>query len=77
MVIGDISFAMVVEAVRAAESEVNREINPTVYPPDEFRKKLASGHHFLSGVMKGEKVFVAGTEDELSNLLEEELDSKA
>ena len=76
MVIGSVSFAEVVEAIRGAESQTRRAINPTVYPPDEFRAKLAAGHHFLNSVIKREKLFVAGNEDELGRLLEEQLDSE-
>ena len=75
MVIGDASFAEVVEAIRNAESDIGRSINPTVYPLDEFRGKLAEGHHFLSSVMKREKLYVVGNEDDLRTLCEEQLDS--
>lgn len=77
MVIGDVSFTAVVEAVRNAESALRREINPTLYPPGEFRAKLAAGHHFLVSVLKGEKIFVLGDDHELGNLLQERLDSDA
>ena len=77
MVIGGVSFAEVVDAIRGAESQTGRVINPTVYPPDELRVKLAAGHHFLGSVMKREKLFVVGDENELGSLLEEQLDSEA
>jgi predicted nucleotidyltransferase len=75
MVIGDASFADVVEAIRGAESLTNRAINAMVYPPNELQSKLAAGHHFLNSVMKRKKLFVVGNEDELRDLLEEQLDS--
>jgi predicted nucleotidyltransferase len=77
MVLGRASFAQVVEAVRAAESQVLRAINPTVYSPREFRAKLQAGHHFLNSVMRREKLFVLGDEDELRKLLEKRLDPGA
>jgi predicted nucleotidyltransferase len=76
MVIGEISFAEVVEAIRDAESHTGRAINATVYPPGEFQAKLTGGHHFLNSVMKREKLFVAGSEDELRAVLEEQLASE-
>lgn len=71
MVIGEASFAEVVETIRDAESRIGRSINPTVYPSDEFCGKLADGHHFLSSVMKREKLFVVGDEDDLRTLCQE------
>jgi predicted nucleotidyltransferase len=76
MVIGQASFAEVVEAVRVAESRTSRAINPTVYPPEEFQAKFAHGHHFLHSVVKNKKLFVLGNENELCRLLEPRLDSK-
>jgi len=68
MVIGEVSFTEVVEALTPAQEKLRREINPTVYPPDEFGKKLAEGHHFLTSVIKGEKIFLVGSERELAGL---------
>jgi len=68
MVIGEVSFTEVVEALAPAQEKLRREINPTVYPPDEFGKKLAEGHHFLTSVIKGEKIFLVGSERELAGL---------
>jgi predicted nucleotidyltransferase len=77
IVIGDATLRHVADAVRSIERKVSREINPTVYPPREFRSKLEAGNHFLKTVMKGEKVFVVGGPRELRALLEERLDPQA
>jgi hypothetical protein len=45
-------------------------VNPTVYAADEFRSKLASGHHFLTSVLKTEIVFLVGNQRELERLAE-------
>ena len=68
MVIGEVGFSEVVEAFAPAQEKLRREINPTVYPPEEFCKKLAEGHHFLSSVLKGKKIFLVGNEHELAGL---------
>jgi len=69
MVIGKASFSDVVTALGPAQKTLRREINPTVFPISEFRSKLATGNHFLRGVMAGKKVFVLGSEDELAKLV--------
>jgi predicted nucleotidyltransferase len=76
MVIGDVSFAEVVEAIRGAESDTGRAIHATVCSADEIRTKLAGGHHFIRSLVKSEKLFIAGSEDELRRLLEEQLDTE-
>jgi predicted nucleotidyltransferase len=68
MVIGDASFGDVVSALGAAQETLSREINPTVYSPGEFRSKLKASHHFLSSVLKNEKVYVIGDAHELARL---------
>jgi len=70
MVIGNVTFAEVVSVVGSLQETLNREINPTVYPVAEFRKKLADGHHFLTSVLGEEKIFLIGDANELERLAE-------
>lgn len=73
-VVGTASFADVVGALSTAQAQLRREINPAVYPPGEFRSKLAAGHHFLRTVLAGAKAFVIGGKHELANLADQSLD---
>jgi predicted nucleotidyltransferase len=68
MVVGAVSFGEVVGALNVVQEMLRREINPTVYSPAEFRSKLKARHHFLSSVLRNEKVFVIGDEHELARL---------
>ena len=65
MVIGSCSFGEVVDAVGKTHDKLGREANPSVYPADEFKKKVAAGHHFLKTVLAGPKIFLIGDEHEL------------
>ncbi len=65
MVIGDISFAEVVEALRPAQETLRREVNATVWSPAEFRKRRKSGHLFLKAVLKAPRVLLIGSDHEL------------
>jgi len=49
--------------VRKMEHKVGREINYSVYPPEEFLSKKEKG--FIVEVLKGKKIMLRGTEDEL------------
>jgi predicted nucleotidyltransferase len=68
VVIGDVTFAAVVNALAGTDDALGREVNPTVYPPEEFREKLAAGHHFLERIMAGPKLFLIGDEDDLERM---------
>lgn len=69
MVVGDhASLDEVVSALADSELTTGREINPSVYPTAEFCRKLAAGHHFLTSVMTGPKIFLIGSESELTGL---------
>jgi predicted nucleotidyltransferase len=68
MVIGEVSFAEITEALALTQKTIGREVNPSVYPPAEFRSKVAARHHFLNTVLKGEKIFLIGGERELARL---------
>jgi len=68
MVIGSVAFAAVSDAITPAQERLNREINVTVYPVHEFRKKAKTGHHFVSEVLKGDKTFLIGDRNELSRV---------
>ena len=68
MVIGEASFAEVSWALAGAQKTLGREVNPSVYAPADFRAKVAAKHHFLSSVLKGEKLFLIGDDRELARL---------
>ncbi|OGQ89393.1 MAG: hypothetical protein A2289_23300 [Deltaproteobacteria bacterium RIFOXYA12_FULL_58_15] len=68
MVIGDLTFGEVTSALDGAQKQLGRDVNASVYPEAEARTKLHAGHHFLSTVWRGKKVFVIGDERELDRL---------
>jgi predicted nucleotidyltransferase len=74
LVVGDVSFGDVVEALSETQNRLRREINPTVYPADELLRKLAEQHHFLTSVINGKKIYVVGNDHELGTLLDQQVD---
>jgi predicted nucleotidyltransferase len=70
LVIGRVSFSQLVTTLAPAQRELGREINPAVYPREELRKKLRTGHHFLSSLLRDPKIFIMGTEHDLGRLAE-------
>ena len=65
MIVGTVTLEDVVGALDRCQDELRREINPKVYAPEEFRKKIREKNGFLSRVMTGPRLMVLGTADEL------------
>jgi predicted nucleotidyltransferase len=70
MVVGEVPFGDVVALLSGAEEALGREVNPVVYPVDEFRHKVEKGHHFVTSVLGEQKIFLIGDEIELGRLAE-------
>lgn len=60
MVIGDISFGALVTALYSTQERLNREINPKVYPADEWKQMRAAGDSFIAEVMAKPRMDVIG-----------------
>jgi predicted nucleotidyltransferase len=65
LVVGKATLDEVLSRLSTVEKSIGRPINPTVYSVAEFKSKLASKNHFLTAVVKGQKLFLLGDEDEL------------
>ena len=66
MVIGEIGISDLAPALRKAERNIGRAVNPSVYTRDEFARKFRAGHHFVKNVMSGQKIFIKGAERDLA-----------
>ena len=71
MIIGEATFAEIVGALAPAQESLRREVNPSIYPPEEFAEKLAAGEPFLQRVMADRKIMLIGTDDDLGQLAED------
>ena len=65
MIVGKSTLDEILSRLSTVEKHIGRPINPTVFSVEEFKAKLASGNHFLAAVLKGQKVFLLGDQDEL------------
>jgi predicted nucleotidyltransferase len=68
VVVGSVGLADVAPALRKLEDRLGRAVNAMVYSETEFLGKLKEGNHFLNQVLEAEKLFVAGSQDELDQL---------
>ena len=69
MVIGRTGLADLSPALRKAEELLGREVNVTVYSPEEFRKKIKSRDHFLTAILRTRKKFVKGSQNDLERII--------
>ncbi len=68
LVIGDLPFSEVVDALASAQESIGRQINPSVYPLDEFITKVSAENHFLTSSIGEPKIFLIGNGRLVRNL---------
>ncbi|HJY85389.1 MAG TPA: nucleotidyltransferase domain-containing protein [Candidatus Acidoferrales bacterium] len=68
LIVGKVTLEDVLARLGDVESSLGRALNPTVYSVAEFKTRLGSGNHFLNSVLRGEKVFLIGDENELGKV---------
>ena len=65
MLIGEVSTMDVVPVLRRVEKVVGRPINETIFSERDFRDSIKKKSHFLRTVLRGNKVMLKGSENEL------------
>lgn len=71
LIIGDISLKRVAGLLVETHELVGREINPIVLSPAEFVAKLSRNDGFIDRVLKQDKLYVEGTQDDLEQLAQD------
>src|ERR1700752_1109805 len=77
MVIGDASYASIVEALHEIQPRLGRTINPTVYAKRELRAKSLEKGSFVQRVLHAKKLFLIGDEHDLGKLAEDKATPRA
>jgi predicted nucleotidyltransferase len=65
MVIGRLGLRDLSGLLSGVEEKIGREVNPHVMSENEFRSRLKAKEHFMSSVLKGPKIFLIGSENDL------------
>src|SRR5215469_25411 len=68
MVVGQVAPEDLALPLRRARESLGREINPTVYTPAEFDRKLKAGDPFLKQVLDKPRLFVLGNNNDLGTV---------
>lgn len=69
LVLGDVGFAELAKALYPLHEELRREVNPVLYAPLEFARRVRSGDAFAAELLKQPKLWVKGTEHDLAELV--------
>lgn len=68
MVVGEVTFKEVTSTLYPLQEQLGREINFSVVPPGEFRRKIKGGNHFLKSMLQTPKIFIVGDQRVLNRL---------
>ena len=68
LLFGTVSVLKLSPEFRKVEKTVGRQINSTVFSPDDFAGSIAQRNHFLLTVLRGKKIMLVGAEDELESI---------
>lgn len=68
LIVGSVGLAELAPVLRELEKKFNREFNVSCYKSVEFKDKVKKENHFLTEVLKNEKIFILGGENELDKL---------
>lgn len=70
ILIGDMRPKEIKSKLYEYQSEVQREVNSTVYSTSEFLNRVKNKNHFLTSVIKEPKVFLKGSENEFREFIQ-------
>ena len=65
MVVGRLQQIDLLPVLRKLEGRFRRDVNVTLFSPEDFRRKRDLNDHFLATVLKGKTILLKGTLDEL------------
>lgn len=65
MMIGDLSYAEVLSELARSETVIGRQINPTIYKTEDFKRKVAEDNAFLNRILEQPKIVLMGSLEEI------------
>ena len=65
MIVGKVDEKKLIPMIRKLESQLSREINYTLLTPLEFESRMSKGDPFITDVLRGKKIMLAGEPSEV------------
>lgn len=69
LILGEVEIKEISGLLGPIARKIQRELNPVVYTPAEFQKKVEEGHHFVNHLLNEKKIFVIGGKNELEEFI--------
>lgn len=69
LIIGELTTRQAAQVLGPAGRDLGREFNPIIFPSEEFRQKARRGDRFIQELIESPKVWLTGTQNDLSELL--------
>jgi predicted nucleotidyltransferase len=60
-----LSYSNLFESLTKAEETLGRKVNPTLYSPEDFLKKIEGDNHFVTRVLNQPRIALLGHEDDI------------
>lgn len=67
-IVGDLGMRDIASLLGSVGSDIGREINPTVYPIHEFKRKIKEKNLFLEEIIHKPKIWLIGDESEFAKM---------
>jgi predicted nucleotidyltransferase/DNA-binding HxlR family transcriptional regulator len=71
MVVGEVGFSEVIQALYPSQAMLQREINPVVYLRAEFQRRVNTQEPFIAEVLSKPKLIVVGDENDIRKLTQD------
>jgi predicted nucleotidyltransferase len=69
MLVSDtLTYADLFKLLDKAQAQLGRSINPTFYSLSEWKRKIKANNNFVTQIIQQPKIFLIGSEDELTKL---------
>ena len=69
MIIGSPDEDELISKISKLESQFAREINYNIFSVEDFKKGLAKGEVFLKEILKNQKIFIIGAQNDLEKII--------
>lgn len=69
MLMGDVEFVEAVQALHPCQEQIQREINPVVYRPDEFLARAARRDPFIREVLDSPRLYLIGSDHDFGKFV--------
>ncbi len=68
LIIGDLGLRDIASILNTVGNDLGREINPSVYSINEFKKKIKEGNPFIKEIIHKPKIWIIGEESEFTKI---------